>query len=122
MKIKLTILQKPATVNPQDKVVLGALHQMGYAEVTGLRIGRFIEIEVDDTLSAQEWETKLRLSFQKSGDALFPNPVMENYAFCLKIICLRVCSPKNHRRNSLSTSPRSDSGSFLTKPSCFGSI
>ena len=79
MIIRLFILQKEATVNPQNKVILGALHQLGFKGMKELQIGRYLELEVDGSLSPEEWKSGLNKTFQKASCAEFPNPVMEDY-------------------------------------------
>ena len=45
MKAKIVITPKKAVLDPQGKTVQNALAQMGYTGVTGVHIGKYIEID-----------------------------------------------------------------------------
>ena len=45
MKAKIIITPKKAVLDPQGKTVQTALEHMGYTGVTGVHIGKYIEIE-----------------------------------------------------------------------------
>jgi phosphoribosylformylglycinamidine synthase len=52
MKAKLVITPKKAVLDPQGKTVANALEHMGYAGVTGVRVGKYIEIDLAPGTSA----------------------------------------------------------------------
>lgn len=76
MKAKVYITLKKAVLDPQGKTVMNALETMGHKEVRDVRIGKFIEIEVD-ILSKKEAEEKLKGMCEK----LLANTVIEDYRF-----------------------------------------
>ncbi len=79
MKIKVKITQKPQTVNSQDKVVLDCLRQMGFDNIKSVRVGKYLEIEMDDSLSVEE-----RLEQIREACKTEVNPIMED--FTLEIV------------------------------------
>lgn len=74
MKAKVYVTLKKAVLDPQGKAVCGALESMGYKEVKGLRIGKFIEIELDAS-SKENAEKRLKEMCEK----LLANTVVEDY-------------------------------------------
>ena len=46
MKAKIIITPKKAVLDPQGKTVQSALEHMGYTGVTGVHIGKYIEIDL----------------------------------------------------------------------------
>jgi phosphoribosylformylglycinamidine synthase PurS subunit len=47
MKAKVIIRLKEGILDPQGKTVEHALHSLGFSSVSGVRIGKFIEMELD---------------------------------------------------------------------------
>ncbi len=74
MKAKVFVTLKKAVLDPQGKAVGEALASMGYSEVKGLRIGKFIEVEIDAS-SKQDAEKRLKEMCEK----LLANTVVEDY-------------------------------------------
>ena len=74
MNAKVFVTLKKGVLDPQGKAVGDALASMGYSEVKGLRIGKFIEVELD-TSSKQDAEKSLKEMCEK----LLANTVVEDY-------------------------------------------
>lgn len=74
MKAKVYVTLKKGVLDPQGKAVAGALESMGYKEVKGLRIGKFIEIELDG-VSQKDADKRLKEMCEK----LLANTVVEDY-------------------------------------------
>lgn len=74
MKAKVYVTLKKGVLDPQGKAVGGALESMGYKEVKDLRIGKFIEIELNGSSKA---ETEKRL--KDMCEKLLANTVVEDY-------------------------------------------
>jgi phosphoribosylformylglycinamidine synthase len=75
MKAKIVITPKKAVVDPQGKTVQGALAQMGYTGVTGVHIGKYIEIDLapgTDKAAAQK-------ALNDAAHRFLSNPVIEDY-------------------------------------------
>ena len=47
MKARVAVRLKPAILDPQGKAVHQALHQLGYGEVSEVRVGKLIELNLD---------------------------------------------------------------------------
>ena len=75
MKAKIHVYLKPGVLDPQGAAVAGALHNMGYEEVTAARQGKLIELDLtgDDADAAQ---SRVDEMCQK----LLSNPVIESYS------------------------------------------
>ncbi|GAA4476646.1 phosphoribosylformylglycinamidine synthase subunit PurS [Gluconacetobacter aggeris] len=49
MKVRVTVMLKDGVLDPQGKAVGHALHVLGFGGVGEVRIGRVIELELDET-------------------------------------------------------------------------
>jgi phosphoribosylformylglycinamidine synthase len=75
MKAKIVITPKKAVLDPQGKTVQNALEQMGYKGVTGVHIGKYIEIDLApgaDKAAAQQ-------ALNDAAHKFLSNPVIEDY-------------------------------------------
>jgi len=79
MKAKVYVTIKENVLDPQGNAVQGALHSLGFGEVTKVRIGKFMELELDATDRAQA-EQQLKAMCEK----LLANTVVEDYRFELE--------------------------------------
>jgi phosphoribosylformylglycinamidine synthase subunit PurS len=81
MKATVFVRLKSEVLDPQGDAVKRALDKLGFAGVRGVRIGKLIEIELDDTADAptpaDRRELEARLS--KIADDMLANPVIEDY-------------------------------------------
>lgn len=68
-------MPKKSVLDPQGAAVKEAVHHHGMPEVTGVRIGKFMEIEIGAGLGREEAEAKLKTL----GEELLSNPVIEDY-------------------------------------------
>lgn len=75
MKATVFVRLKPEVLDPQGDAVRRALGTLGFEGVRDVRIGKLIEIEIEDAGDAKAIEERLR----KMGDELFANPVIEDY-------------------------------------------
>ena len=76
MKATVIVMPKKSVLDPQGVAVRDAIHHHGAPEVQSVRIGKFIEMEVDGNPDEQ----KLR---ELCSD-LLSNPVIEDYELILK--------------------------------------
>jgi phosphoribosylformylglycinamidine synthase len=65
---------KGEVLDPQGDAVRRALVKLGFEGVKNVRVGKLIEIDLDD---AQDGELEARLS--KMADEMLANPVIEDY-------------------------------------------
>ena len=73
MKMKVIVTPKATVLDPQGAAVREAMQHLGMPEVRSVRIGKYLEIEVDGDESAIE--PRLRQLCQD----LLSNPVIEDY-------------------------------------------
>ena len=73
---KVYISLKPTVNDPQGLTIKGALHNLGFTEVTSVRAGKYIEIKVN-----QDDEDTAREHTDHMCRKLLANPVIENYFF-----------------------------------------
>jgi len=62
---------KPSLLDSAGRTVADSLQKLGFAEVSGARIGKLIELEVEPYSEAR---------VREMCDRLLANPVIENYA------------------------------------------
>ncbi|UVI30914.1 phosphoribosylformylglycinamidine synthase subunit PurS [Paenibacillus spongiae] len=79
MKATVYVTIKQNVLDPQGSAVQGALHSMGFDEVGKVRIGKYLELELDTTDRA-EAESRLKAMCEK----LLANTVIEDYRFELE--------------------------------------
>ncbi|GJQ20550.1 MAG: phosphoribosylformylglycinamidine synthase subunit PurS [Bacteroidia bacterium] len=80
-KAKITVTLRTSILDPQGKAVEHGLHSMGYTSVSGVRIGKHIELEVH-TESRDEAERVVK----EACERLLSNPVMEDFSFTLESV------------------------------------
>ncbi len=74
MKARVTISLKDGILDPQGKAVEHSLHSLGFASVSGVRVGRYVELELgEETSGSAEKEV------EEMCKKLLGNPVTENY-------------------------------------------
>lgn len=78
---KIYISLKPTVNDPQGLTIKGALHNLGFTEVTSVRIGKYMEVKVEE--SAQD---RAQERVNEMCRKLLSNPIIENYAFELEEI------------------------------------
>lgn len=79
MKAKVYVTIKENVLDPQGNAVQSALHSLGFRDVSKVRIGKFMEIELGTTDHAQA-EQQLKEMCEK----LLANTVVEDYRFELE--------------------------------------
>ena len=65
---------KPGLLDPQGKAVEGSLPAMGWTNVSGVRVGRHVELTVD----AHD-EAAARTQVEEMARRLLSNPVIEDF-------------------------------------------
>ena len=79
MKARIIVTLKRAVLDPQGKAIQNALSALGFAGVAGVRQGKIIEVELDETDSS-----KARAAVEQMCEKLLANTVIENYAIELE--------------------------------------
>ena len=73
MKAKVIVMPKAAVLDPQGNAVRDAMRHLGMPEVRSVRIGKYMEIDVE----GQDGELESRL--HRLCRDLLSNPVIEDY-------------------------------------------
>ncbi len=73
MKVQVVVMPKAAVLDPQGAAVREAMKHLGMSEVKEVRIGRYLEIDLEGVLSNAEQRLH-----QICRD-LLSNPVIEDY-------------------------------------------
>lgn len=73
MKVNVVVTPKAAVLDPQGAAVRDAMQHLGMPEVRGVRIGKFLEIEIDDKTA------NLEARLHDLCRDLLSNPVIEDY-------------------------------------------
>ena len=76
---RIYVTLKPGVNDPQGLTVKGALHNLGFGEVTKVRQGKFIELWVEDSDKA-----KAEQQVNDMCGKLLSNPIIENFRFELE--------------------------------------
>jgi phosphoribosylformylglycinamidine synthase subunit PurS len=76
--VQVRVWLKPSVFDPQGDAAQNALHSLGYTGVSGVRVGKYMELTVDAATEAQANEQVHTVCAE-----VLCNPVMETYAFTL---------------------------------------
>ncbi|HSL15405.1 MAG TPA: phosphoribosylformylglycinamidine synthase subunit PurS [Actinomycetota bacterium] len=73
-RFEVLVSLKPGLLDPQGKAVEGALPALGWSNVTGVRVGKHIELTVDAGSDEQA-----RAQVEEMAVRLLSNPVIETF-------------------------------------------
>ncbi|NBJ69361.1 MULTISPECIES: phosphoribosylformylglycinamidine synthase subunit PurS [Clostridia] len=76
-KVMVHITLKAGVLDPQGKAIQRSLHALGYTEVEEARVGKMIELQMEE---GPQLETRIT----EMCDKLLANPVIENYQFTIE--------------------------------------
>jgi len=74
MKARVVVTLKRSVLDPQGQAVTRALASLGFGEVKDVRLGKIIELELDETDAA-----RARERLQAMCEKLLANTVIEEY-------------------------------------------
>ncbi|GGA47250.1 MULTISPECIES: phosphoribosylformylglycinamidine synthase subunit PurS [Psychrobacillus] len=74
-KVKVYVTLRESVLDPQGSAVMGALHSMNYKEVSDVRIGKFLELQIEE--SDRDLDTTVKEMCEK----LLTNTVIEDYRY-----------------------------------------
>jgi phosphoribosylformylglycinamidine synthase subunit PurS len=74
-KARVFVTLKRGVLDPQGSAVNRALHALGYAEVSDVRLGKLIEVTIDSTVPEAQERARLDEMCRK----LLANTVIEDY-------------------------------------------
>ena len=72
---KVYVTLKPTVNDPQGITVLGGLKNMGYDSVSEVRVGKFLEIRINETE-----RSRAESIAKEMCEKLLANPVIEQYS------------------------------------------
>jgi phosphoribosylformylglycinamidine synthase PurS subunit len=76
MRVKIFVLPKTGVLDPQGNAIERSLHTLGYGEVRDVRVGKYLELDVDAPS-----RTAAELRVREMCDKLLANTVIEDYRF-----------------------------------------
>lgn len=74
--VKIYITLKPTVNDPQGLTIKGALYDLGFGNITSVRVGKYMEIQMEENDLA-----KAKGQVQGMCRQLLANPVIENFRF-----------------------------------------
>ena len=74
-KVKIYVTLRESVLDPQGSAVQGSLVKMGYSEVQDVRIGKYLELVINDT------ERDLDSLVKEMCEKLLTNTVIEDYRY-----------------------------------------
>jgi len=76
---RVYITLKPTVNDPQGLTIKGALHDLGFQNVSSVRAGKYMEIRIEE-----KDLNKAKRQLQEMCRQLLANPVIENFRFDLE--------------------------------------
>jgi phosphoribosylformylglycinamidine synthase subunit PurS len=73
-RVEVIVMPKNGVSDPQGEAVRGGLGMLGHSDVTRVRVGRHIALDVDAPT-----EQDARIAVMRMADQLLANPVIEQY-------------------------------------------
>ena len=80
MKAQVYVTLKKEVLDPQGDAVRRALESLGFQGVSGVRVGKYIEVDLDEQTGADDARTQIDAMCAK----LLANPVIEDFRYDLK--------------------------------------
>ncbi|WP_146549839.1 phosphoribosylformylglycinamidine synthase subunit PurS [Rummeliibacillus suwonensis] len=74
-KVKIYVTLRESVLDPQGTAVKGSLHTMGYNEVADVRIGKYLELQIDPS------ERDIDGIVKEMCEKLLANTVIEDYRY-----------------------------------------
>ncbi|MFF2755029.1 phosphoribosylformylglycinamidine synthase subunit PurS [Psychrobacillus sp. NPDC058041] len=74
-KVKVYVTLRESVLDPQGSAVMGALHSMNYSEVKDVRIGKYLELQIDES------DRDLDAIVREMCEKLLTNTVIEDYRY-----------------------------------------
>ena len=75
MKATVLVRLKSEVLDPQGDAVRRALGKLGFEGVRSVRVGKLIEIELDEAVAGMD----VRAHLEKIADEMLANPVIEDF-------------------------------------------
>ena len=75
MKARIFVTLKPSVLDPQGKEIHHAVETIGYSGIADVRQGKYFEVTVDDSISADD----ARSEIERLARDVLANPIIEDY-------------------------------------------
>lgn len=79
MLAKVYVTLKPGVLDPAGKAIEHSLHALGFDQVRGVRLGKYLEVQVDEDARAT-----VERQMEEMCRKLLANGVIEDYRFELQ--------------------------------------
>jgi len=76
---KILVILRGSILDPQGKAVEHGVHSLGYVSVKNVRIGKYVEMDVD--VSTKEEAERIT---REVSEKLLANPIMEDFTFTVE--------------------------------------
>jgi phosphoribosylformylglycinamidine synthase subunit PurS len=77
MKAHVYVTLKPSVLDPQGQTIQNALRKIGFADVAGVRQGKYFAVSLADGLSSDSARTQV----ERIAREVLTNPVIEEYTY-----------------------------------------
>ncbi len=77
VRVAIDVMLKPEILDPQGQAVERALPSLGFSGVTGVRIGKHVELECDDAADLEQRVAAM-------AERLLANPVIETFTVTVR--------------------------------------
>jgi phosphoribosylformylglycinamidine synthase PurS subunit len=76
LQVRVFVTPRKGILDPQGRAVESSLQSLGFKNVSGVKVGKYITLEVDAPSASEA-----RAEAKKMCEALLANPVIEDYRF-----------------------------------------
>lgn len=77
--VEIDIMPLKALLDPQGKAVTNSMHNIGFAGVDNVRIGKHVTLEI----TAKDQKQAVQIT-EEACKTMLSNPIMESYEFRIK--------------------------------------
>jgi phosphoribosylformylglycinamidine synthase PurS subunit len=77
MKAHVYVMPKTSVLDPQGQTIQNALHKIGFADVSGVRQGKYFALSLASGLDA----ASARIQVERIAREVLTNPVIEEYTY-----------------------------------------
>ena len=78
---EIDVMPLKALLDPQGKAVSGSMKNLGLPEITNVRVGKHIQLEIE---AISEDEAKIKV--ESACRLLLANQIMESYTFVVSVV------------------------------------
>ena len=80
MKAHVYVTLKPSVLDPQGQTIQNALRKIGFADVAGVRQGKYFAVSLSDSLSPASARTQV----ERIAREVLTNPVIEEFTYSIE--------------------------------------